>query len=149
MAPPFTLKTLEGEQVSMDDLAGSVVVIDFWARWCGPCRRGLPGLQKFHEWAQASGKPIKVLAIDTFEREKTPEEIKTKSAGYWTSQKFTIPCLLDLDSAIVQTYGFRGIPATVVIDPEGRIAKIHNGYDPKMEEKLKREVNAILGLDGA
>ena len=141
LAPDFSLKTLDGKTVSLADLKGKAVVIDFWAEWCGPCKRGLPHINEFAKFAKESGKAIEVYGINTLEQKKGDERI-TSAAGFWTKQGFTFPCLVDMDDSLIKSYGFSGIPATVVIGPDGIIVAIHNGIDPKDPAKIIEELKA-------
>ncbi len=142
-APDFTLETLDGERVTLSALRGSVVVLDFWATWCRPCIMALPLLDEFHDWAQSSGHPIAAYAIDTFESVPA-ERMKSQAAALWQSQKFSMPTLLDFDGAAVARYGIQSIPTTYIIDRDGVIAKVHQGFDANMATKLKTEVLELL-----
>jgi len=143
-APDFSLTTPSGEVVKLSDLNGSVVVIDFWATWCGWCIKGMPLLQNFYNWSLAQDDSIKVFAVNSWERKFSVEERPQKIAEYWTGKGWTIPILLDLDGSYIKQYGFGGIPATVIIGPDGKIVKIHNGYSPQMETMLKNDVAKAL-----
>jgi peroxiredoxin len=146
-APDFTLTSTTGETVALKDLAGNVVVLDFWATWCGWCVKGMPLLEQFHEYAKTSGEPIKVYAVNVWER--VPDDQRAeKAAEFWAQKGWSIPVLIDAGNTLIETYGFSGIPATVVIGPDGRIANIHNGYDPKMFETLKVEAAKALETEG-
>ncbi|MBT8486473.1 MAG: TlpA family protein disulfide reductase, partial [Phycisphaerae bacterium] len=147
-APNFTLATLDGDSVPLSSLRGKVVVLDFWATWCRPCIRGLPLLQEFANWAESSGQPVAVYAVDTFERARTDEAKVAATRKFWTSQGFSMPTLLDLDSQVAERYGVRSIPMTFVIGPDGNVAAIHRGYDAKIAERLQADVAEILADQG-
>ncbi len=147
-APDFELPTLTGEMVRLSDLKGSMVVLDFWATWCGPCMRGLPVVDRFARWAESSGLAVKVLAIDSFERLPTDAQKKQKIAQVWKAKGFSFPTLLDFSQTVAGSYEVGPIPHGVVIDTEGRIHSIKVGYDPRLYDKLKQEAQEILMSDG-
>lgn len=143
-AVDFTLSDTAGNTVSLSDLKGQVVVLDFWASWCAPCQMGLPKLNEFAKWAVESGKPVKVFGVDVWERiEKSERADFAKS--FWEKKAFSFPTLVDTEDALIGGYGFQGIPVTVIVGPDGNVAAVHQGLDPEMVETLKRDVEKALG----
>ena len=137
-APAFDLDSLDGGKVSLASLRGNVVVLDFWATWCGPCRAGMPAMNELGKWAASSGLPIKVFAVNI-------GEPRQKAADYWKNEKFGFPCLLDPNNASAMAYGAQSIPLTVVIDPEGKVAEIEVGlsFNPNDEASKAKHLDAM------
>jgi len=149
-APTFALKTLDGTKVDLKDLRGSVVVLDLWATWCGPCRRGLPLLDQFAKWVATEGKPVKVFGVNVWEDQEKDAAARTERAkAYWTEAGFSFPTLMDLTDSLADDYGPQGIPTTFIICPEGKIAAIHNGFSENMVEMLKADVAKAMGKSDA
>lgn len=135
-APDFTLSTPDGDEVKLSDLKGKVVVIDFWATWCGPCRVGLPHLDKLTE--QMKDKGVKVFAVNLKEDEAKVEDFIEET-------KLSTPVLLDTEGETAAAYGVTGIPQTVVIGKDGKVAKVFVGFDPSESPKLLEDaVNAAM-----
>ena len=146
-APDFTMSTLAGETVKLSDLRGNVVILDFWATWCGPCKKGLPYLQEFATWASSGDQKIKVFAVNTWERTESDEELMGLVSDFWTNNGYTMPTLLDKDHSVVASYKVTGIPTTVIVDPKGNIAAMHVGFDPNMVATLKADVEKAQSTD--
>jgi peroxiredoxin len=135
-APEFTLKNLAGQEVKLADLRGKVVLVNFWATWCPPCREEIPSMERLNR--AMAGKPFQMLAISIDEGGKEAVESLFKKAGV------TLPTLLDPDQKTGKRYGITGVPETFIVDKKGVILKKVVGpldwSDPMVAEFL---VNAM------
>jgi thiol-disulfide isomerase/thioredoxin len=132
MAPAFTVTTADGQRISMDELQGKVVLIDFWATWCAPCRAALPHIQGIAKKFQ--GEPLVVLSISLDENEKPWKDFIAKNEMTWPQYRdgrFTGP--------IATMFGVHSIPHTFTIDPDGVLQDEQIG-DASVEGKLKKLV---------
>jgi thiol-disulfide isomerase/thioredoxin len=132
MAPAFAVDTLDGKHVSMDDLTGKVVLIDFWATWCGPCREALPHMQQIAKKFQ--GQPLVVLSVSLDSDEQKWKEFIAKNNMTWLHYRdggFT--------GSIANLFGVKAIPQTFTIDADGVLQDQHIG-DASIEGKLKKLV---------
>jgi len=118
-------------------------VLDFWASWCGPCRKGLPVLQAFADEMKGNDRVL-IFAVNVWEQCK-PEEVPAKVSETWSRLKLSLPVLLDKDAKLISQYGFQGIPATVVIGPDGSLLASHMGLPQNMLQQLRDEVGKALG----
>jgi len=132
-APNWTLQTPEGHSVSLESLRGKVVVMDFWATWCAPCKAAMPGVQKLHE--KFKGKPVAVYGITVNERADPAKYMKEKGYTYG---------LLLKGEQVAQAYRVKAIPIFYVIGPDGRILFRQAGFDPDDEEKLVKVIEKGL-----
>ena len=114
-APDFTLNTLNGELVKLSDLKGQVVIVNFWATWCPPCREEIPSMMKLN--AAMAGKPFRMLCVSIDEGGKVAVEEFFRKSG------FSLPVLIDSDKRAGKLYGITGVPETFVIDKRGVILK--------------------------
>jgi peroxiredoxin/outer membrane lipoprotein-sorting protein len=130
-APAFKLPGVDGKMVSIADLRGQVVIIDFWATWCGPCKLSLPHLDKLYQAQKDSG--LKVFAIDEQEDLSDVKEFISQT-------KLGVPVLIDRDAKVGEAYGVEGIPQTVVIGKDGKVRNVFVGFSDQMPDMLAKAV---------
>ncbi len=140
-APAFSLQDLDGNTVSLDGLKGQVVVVDFWATWCGPCKASFPMMETMVDKYKDSSD-VKFLFIHTWEREGNPEGL---ASSYIRSMQYNFEVLMDLrdkttrTNPVVRSFNVTGIPTKFVIDRNGHIRFKIVGFsrdDPSAVERL-------------
>lgn len=128
-APAFTLSTMTGDAVDSEDLIGHVVILDFWATWCGPCIQALPRLHEVDRWARQEDLPVSVYAVNTLERGDTADAKLKAVQDFWKQKQFSLPVLMDYSNQTAGEYGVRGIPRTVIIRADGIVHTVHVGFN--------------------
>jgi Thiol-disulfide isomerase and thioredoxins len=140
-APPDALGTTQrGQVVTVSSLHGKVVVISFWATWCGYCMKELPVLANLQSLATERGLPLQVVAIN----HREDRDIFVRASR--TLRK-DLPGLLvtwDRDGTLGKPYGVEGIPVMVMLHRDGTVAHVHVGYGEDMLDSLVAEINALL-----
>lgn len=134
-AEDFTLTALDGKEVSLAGLKDKVVVLDFWASWCGPCVMALPLLSSATLAMKDQG--VEFYAVNQGESKEQVEK-------FLKQQKLDLPVLLDEKGAVGDKFGVQGIPQTVIIDKAGKVQVVHVGFGPGMEKMLTKELEQIL-----
>lgn len=115
-APDFTYLDDDGGTIALSDLRGQVVVLNFWATWCAPCRYEMPYFERAYE--EYAGKGVVILAVNVAESEAAVAE-------FLTEQNLNLPVLLDTDRAIASKYGINSYPTTLLVDRDGNISRSH------------------------
>lgn len=130
----FALKDLDGNQVDLQSLKGKVVLLDFWASWCGPCVAEMPHIEKLHKDFKDQG--LVVLGLNNEEAEVARSFVKNK--GY------TFTTLVDEGREVAMRYGVSGIPQVFIIDREGKVKWHARGYGPGAEVELRSAVEKVI-----
>lgn len=135
-APGFTLQSLDGAPVSLSAQKGNVVMINFWATWCVPCRQEMPHLQALYEKYQGLG--FELLAVNV-------EKDNAAGARKWLEETpVTFPVLFDSNNEVTKLYKVQTMPTTVLIGRDGTMRFIHHGYKPGFENEYQTQVRALL-----
>lgn len=134
-APDFTLPSRAGKNVRLAELRGNVVLLNFWASWCGPCREEMPKLEALHKKYKDLGVRIVGVNLDT---ERPQSEPLLKATGV----TFTI--LFDVEGRVGEQYKVETMPSTYLIDRDGRIRFVHRGYRPGYENDYEKQIKALL-----
>jgi thiol-disulfide isomerase/thioredoxin len=134
-APPFTLASRAGGQVSLADLKGQVVMINFWASWCGPCRQEFPALDQIYAKYKPLGFTLVAINVES-EQADADRFLATTPASF--------PILFDPDNTVSGNYGVSAMPTTVLIDRQGRVRWLHRAYKPGDEAKYIEQIRTVL-----
>jgi peroxiredoxin len=134
-APDFTLRTLAGPNLRLAEQRGQVVMVNFWATWCGPCRQELPHLNRLYEKYHAAGFQLLGVNVD---------DDVAKAADLAGKLGVKFPVLFDTDKRVTRTYDMSAMPATVLIDRDGRVRHLHRGWREGVEQTYEQQVRALL-----
>ena len=143
-APPLDLPMLDGGRFDPAEHAGRILVLDFWASWCQPCRAALPRLDAFARGLRAQGLPVTVLTVNTSERATDPAARREVVAAARDAIGFDLPILLAGSGVASSQWGVTALPTTIVVGPDGRIAWMHRGAGPEYLDQLEDAIDALL-----
>lgn len=135
VAPGFTLPSRGGDSVALEKLKGQVVMLNFWASWCGPCRQEMPLLDQMYKRYNSLG--FTLLGVNV--------EEDTAAADKWLAQTpVSFPVLYDKQNKVSQLYQVNSMPSTVFIDRKGNVRYVHRGYQPGDESEYLNQIRALL-----
>jgi peroxiredoxin len=138
VAPDFTLKDLFGNEVKLSSLRGKVILLNFWATWCPPCRNEMPHLQELYQTLR--GKDFEMLAVSI------DYTGKNTVAQFINNNGYTFRVLLDVNNKAASLYNVTGIPATFIIDKKGRIVESVVGYRQWADPEVIKQIEGLLRL---
>lgn len=134
-APDFTLRSMNGPNLRLQEQRGRVVMVNFWATWCGPCRQEMPHLNRLYEKYRASGFVLIGVNVD--------DDVR-KAADVAAKLGVNFPVLLDTDKKVSRQYDLSTMPSTVLIDRDGRVKYVHLGYKTGYEDTYDKQVRELL-----
>ena len=134
-APAFTLASRAGQDVSLTQYKGNVVMINFWASWCGPCRQEMPLLESIYKKYNKLG--FTMLGVNV--------EPDSNAANEWLKQTpVSFPILYDKESKVSKAYDVATMPSTVIIDRSGKVRMLHRGYKPGDENDYMNSIRELI-----
>jgi len=135
VAPGFSLSSRTGDKVSLEQLKGQVVMLNFWASWCGPCRAEMPLLEQMYKRYSPLGFTLVGVNVDA----------DSKDAEKWlAATPVTFPVLFDKESKVSQLYDVDAMPSSVFIDRKGNVRYLHRGYKAGDESEYLNQIRALL-----
>ncbi|MFG6459423.1 TlpA disulfide reductase family protein [Roseateles sp. BYS96W] len=134
-APDFTLRTTDGKNLRLAEQRGRVVLVNFWATWCAPCRQEMPLLNQLYQKYQGSG--FTLLGVNVDEDSRNAINVATKLG-------VSFPVLLDADKAVSKRYDLSSMPSTLLIDRDGKVRYVHRGYQAGFEALYEQQIRELL-----
>jgi len=134
-APDFTLKSLEGTNLNLTEQRGKIIVINFWASWCGPCRKEMPVLETFYKKYTDLG--VSVWGVNV-------EQENQAGRDFLADLNLTFPILFDKSNTLSESYNVEAMPTTVIVDRDGLVRYTFKGYKPGYEKKYAKAIKKLV-----
>jgi len=134
-APDFTLKTTKGDNVRLSEHRGEVVLLNFWASWCGPCRQEMPLLDQLNSRYSKLGFSVVGVNVDK-DSSLANKLLKDIPVAF--------PVLLDNEGTVSASYNVSAMPTTVIIDRDGNMRYLHKGYQPGYEQTYEQQIKQLI-----
>jgi len=135
VAPDFTLKSNQGKNIRLEDLRGQVVMLNFWASWCGPCRQEMPLMDEIYKKYEKLGFTILAVNVD---------EDSADADRFLDAVPVSFPVLYDSESRISELYEVDAMPTTIMIDRDGNRRFMHRGYKPGYEDDYRKQAKKLI-----
>ena len=135
LAPDFVLKSASGDNLRLSEFRGDVVMINFWATWCGPCRQEMPLLDELYSQYQRVGFNLLGVNID---------DDSGKAMNMIAELGVSFPVLFDTHKVVSKLYAVDAMPVTILVDRSGMVRHVHHGYKPGYEQDYLNEIRSLL-----
>jgi thiol-disulfide isomerase/thioredoxin len=136
-APQFTLDSRNGPKISLSQYKGQVVMLNFWASWCGPCRQEMPLLENIYKKYNKMGFTLIGVNVE-------PDSKDAEGFLKGLQAPVSFPVIYDKDSTVSKAYDVQGMPSTVIIDRKGNVRVLHRGYKPGDENEYLDSIRALV-----
>jgi len=135
VAPDFSLPDKSGSMVSLQDFDGQVVLINFWASWCGPCREEMPLLEALHKRYESLG--FTMVGVNV-------EEDSAAAEKFLQGTSVSFPILFDRANSVSKLYDVIAMPSSVIVGRDGTVRYIHHGYEPGNENDYQDQIRQLI-----
>ena len=134
-APDFTLKSTEGKNLRLEDYRGQVVMLNFWASWCGPCRQEMPVMDDIYSKYKSLGFTVLAVSVD---------EDTAAADRFLKAVPVSFPVLYDNESRVSELYGVDAMPSTIIIDRDGKARFVHRGYTDATAAEYRQQIKTLI-----
>ncbi|GAC30202.1 TlpA disulfide reductase family protein [Brumicola pallidula] len=134
-SPDFTLKSRDGGNIRLSEQRGNIVLVNFWASWCGPCREELPAFEALYQEYQDLG--VEILAVNV-------DDEADKANVLLQDIEVSFPVLFDTSGEVSQLYDVSAMPTTVIVDRDGTVRLLHPGYRKGDEKKYEKAIKMLM-----